>query len=99
MTARTRNFVITSLVVLTVGLGTGLVAYYGLPTGAFAGQEGPDELQFIPRDAAVVAFANVQDVMQSEVRQKLRQVLPGQGQGQDEFQQHTGINIDTDIDR
>jgi hypothetical protein len=100
MTARTRNFVITSLVVLTAGLGTGLVAYYGLPTGVFAGaQQGPSELQFIPRDAAVVAFANVQDVMQSEVRQKLLKVLPGSGQGQDEFEQHTGINIDTDIDR
>jgi hypothetical protein len=99
MTAKTRNFVITSLVVLSVGLGTGLVAYYGLPAGAFETQAGPGELQFIPRDAAVVAFANVQDVMQSEVRQKLRQVLPGHGQGQNEFQQHTGINIDTDIDR
>jgi hypothetical protein len=99
MTARSRNFVITSLTVLAVGLGTGLVAYYGLPAGVLTAQAGPDELHFIPRDAAVVAYANVQDVMQSEVRQKLRAVLPGQGQGQDEFQEHTGINIDTDIDR
>jgi hypothetical protein len=99
MTAQSRNFVVASLVVITVGLGTGLVAYYGLPAGAFTAQAGPDELQFIPRDAAVVAYANVQDVMQSEVRQKLRAVLPGHGQGQDQFQEHTGINIDTDIDR
>lgn len=100
MTARTRYFVITSLLVLAVGVGTGLVAYYvGLPAGAFSSQGGPEELQFVPHDAALVAFANVQDVMQSEVRQKLRSVLPMPGQGQDEFERETGINIDTDIDR
>src|SRR5687768_9428052 len=100
MTARTRNFVIVSLVVLTVGLGTGLVAYYmGLPTGAFTRQGGPDELQFVPHDAALVAYADVTAVMQSQVRQKLLQVLPNHENGQAEFEKHTGINIDTDIDR
>ena len=83
MTARTRNFVIASLTVLTVGLGTGLLAYFvGLPTGAFTRQAGPDELRFVPHDAVVVAFANVQEVMQSDVRQRLRRVLPSEGEGQ-----------------
>ena len=60
MTTRTRYFVIVSLVILGAGLTTGLVAYYhGFPVGA-ARREGPDELQFIPRDAAVIAYANVQ---------------------------------------
>ncbi len=101
MTARTRYFVIVSLLVMTVGLGTGLVAYYvgGLPAGAFAGRGGPEELGFIPRDAVVIAFANVQEVMGSELRQKLHAAVPMQENGQRELQDQTGINLETDIDR
>jgi len=72
MTTKTRYFVISSLLVLTVGLGTGLVAYYvGLPTSAFSSRGGPDELQYVPRDAAVLAYANVQDIMTSDLRRQL----------------------------
>ena len=43
MTTKTRYFVIVSLLVLGVGFGTGLVAYYvGFPTSAFSRQGGPD---------------------------------------------------------
>src|SRR5882724_1107921 len=85
---------------MTVGLGTGLVAYYvGLPMGAFQRNGGPDELQYIPRDATIIAFANVQELMNSELRQKLRHVVPVQENGQREFENETGINIETDIDR
>jgi hypothetical protein len=77
MTTKTRYFVIVSLLVLGVGLGTGLVAYYvGFPAGAAQRAGGPEELQYIPHDATVIAFANVQDVMNSELRQKLLQALP-----------------------
>jgi hypothetical protein len=83
-----------------VGLGTGLVAYYvGLPMGAFQRNGGPDELQYVPRDATVIAFANVQELMNSELRQKLRRALPMPENGQREFENETGINIETDIDR
>lgn len=100
MTARTRYFVIVSLLVLGVGLGTGLVAYYvGFPAGAFARAGGPEELQFVPRDAAVVAYANVREVMASELRRKLHNALPTPSTGQREFEDKTGINIETDIDR
>jgi hypothetical protein len=101
MTTRTRYFVIVSLLVMTVGLGTGLVAYYvgGLPAGAFAGRGGPEELGFVPRDAAVIAFANVQEVMGSELRQKIHAAVPMQENGQRELQDRTGINLETDIDR
>src|SRR5262245_46902690 len=101
MTTRTRYFVVASLVVLGVGLSTGLVAYYvGFPGARAAGQRsGPDEMQFVPLDAAVVAIANVQEIMTSELRQKLHQALPSEPQGQREFQEHTGINLETDIDR
>jgi len=100
MAARTRYFVIVSLLVLGVGLGTGLVAYYvGLPAGAFAGRGGPAELQYVPRDAAVIAYADVRAIMSSELRQKVNNLAPGHENGQRELQDRTGINLETDIDR
>jgi hypothetical protein len=100
MTTRTRYFVIVSLLVLGVGLGSGLVAYYvGFPARAAGPRGGPEELQLVPRDAAVIAFANVQEIMSSELRQKLHHVLPTEPQGQREFQDQTGINLSTDVDR
>ena len=83
-----------------MGLCTGLLAYYGgLPTLASPREAGPDELKYVPATAAVVAYANVRDVMNSEFRQKLRQVLPDHDQkGQEEFERETGINVEQDID-
>jgi hypothetical protein len=100
MTTRTRYFVIASLLVLGVGLSTGLVAYYvGFPAGALGHQGGPDELAYVPRDAAAIAFADVHEIMTSELRQKMRQALPQHENGQQEILNQTGINIETDVDR
>ena len=100
MTSRTRYFVIASLLVLTVGVGTGLVAYFvGFPTAALTRAGGPDELQFVPRNATLVAFANVTEVMGSTLRERLRAVMPNAPSGQHDLQEQTGINIETDIDR
>ena len=102
MNRTSRLFLMGSGFVLAAGLGTGLVAYYGggLPTLASAGRAvGPDELKYVPEAAAVVAYANVRDVMNSEFRQKIRKVLPDdETKGQEEFQRETGINIEQDID-
>jgi hypothetical protein len=98
MTRKTRYFMGGSAAILVAGLGTGLVAYYG---GGFpsliASRSGPSELSYVPADAAVVAFANVREVMDSQLRLRLKQVLP-QEQGQKEFQEQTGIDIEHDID-
>ena len=98
MTSKTRYFMGGSAAILVAGLGTGLVAYYG---GGFpslsASRSGPAELSYVPADAAVVAFANVREVMDSDLRKRLKSVLP-QEQGQQEFQQQTGIDIEQDID-
>jgi hypothetical protein len=100
MTARTRYFVIASLLVLSVGVGTGLVAYYvGFPAGAFGKHPGPEELQYIPRNASVIAFANVQEVMHSDLREKLHKAMPAGENGQAELRNLTGINLETDIFR
>jgi len=98
MTKKTRYFMGGSAAILVAGLGTGLVAYYG---GGFpslsASRSGPAELSYVPADAAVVAFANVREVMDSQLRQRLKVVLP-QEEGQKEFKDHTGIDIERDID-
>ena len=100
MTTRTRYFVIVSLLTLTVGLGAGLVAYYtGFTTSAFTREGGPDELQFVPANATLVAYAEVRDIMTSELRQKIRSAFIPKEDGQREFETKTGINIETDIDR
>jgi hypothetical protein len=99
MTKKTRYFMLGSAGVLVAGLCTGLVAYYGgFPTGAFSRAGGPAELRYVPADAAIVAYANVRDVMGSQFRQRLREVMPEQDKGRDEFMEKTGINIDTDVD-
>jgi hypothetical protein len=98
MTSRTRYFMGGSAAILVAGLGTGLIAYYG---GGFpslsASRTGPSELSYVPAEAGVVAFANVREVMDSQLRQRLKLVLP-QEQGQKEFQEETGIDIEHDID-
>jgi hypothetical protein len=98
MTKKTRLFLLIAAGVLVVGLGTGLIAsYMGLSALALRGADGPDELQYVPSDAAVVAYANVRDVMNSELRQKVRQMRPA-SERKDDFEEKTGIDIESDID-
>jgi len=98
MVQRTRYFVIASLLVLVVGLGTGLVAYYvGFPGGFPAGQV-PPQLSFVPSDAPVLAYADVHQLMASDLRRRLREALAATVNGQREFADHTGINIERDVD-
>ena len=100
MSKKTRYFLIGSVLVLVVGLSVGLVAYYGGFPGFALGQgSGPDELRFVPRDASVVAYVNVREVMNSDFRKKILTMEPaGTEKGQQEFRDATGINIETDID-
>ena len=97
MTKQTRYFMAGSAAVLAAGLCTGLVAYYGGGFQALSASTGPTELAYVPADASVVAYADVRSIMDSELRTRLKSVLPGE-EGQQEFQRHTGINIETDVD-
>jgi len=98
MSNKTRYFVIVSGAILAVGLGTGLVAsYMGMPVSVFSRAAGPDELQYVPADATVVAYANVRDVMNSEFRQRFRKMEP-QSQERNDFEAKTGVNLEQDID-
>ncbi len=96
MSKRTRYFVVTAAAILGLGLTTGLVAsYMGLPV-AFSSAAGPDELQYVPADAAVVAYANVREILDSDFRERFRQFEPDTHE-RDEFEAKTGVNIDHDI--
>jgi hypothetical protein len=98
MSKKTRYFVLVSGAVLTLGLGTGLVAsYMGLPVSLLSSAAGPDELQYVPQDATVVAYANVRDVMNSEFRQRFREMEPPSDE-RNEFEHKTGLDIEKDID-
>jgi hypothetical protein len=98
MTKRTRYFLMGSGAFLAAGLTVGLAAYYGGVRG-FAAAAGPDELNYIPGDAVVVAYANVSQLMQSDFRQQVKSLEPGDAdKGQTEFKNATGIDIERDID-
>ena len=99
MTKQTRYLALGSAAIMVFGLATGLVAYYGGIPSLTASRVGPAELSFVPADASIVAFADVRDVMDSELRQQLRTVLPGDQQKREELQRLTGIDIERDIDR
>jgi hypothetical protein len=99
MTTKTRYFMLVSLGIIVLGLSIGLVAYYGgLPGSTVGASAAQDELRYVPREASVVAFADVRDVMGSQLRQRVRELEPGQDQGRREFQDKTGIDIEHDID-
>ena len=98
MSKKTRYFVAVSGAILAIGLGTGLVAsYMGLPVSVFSSAAGPDELQYVPADAAVVAYANVRDVMNSQFRQRFRELEPS-SDDKNQFEEKTGLNFEEDID-
>lgn len=99
MMVKTRNVVAASALVLGVGLGTGLVAYYvGAQSGAAS--SAAEELRYVPASVSLVAAADVHAVMMSPLRERLRQMIPGEkGRGHRVLAEQTGINIDTDIDR
>jgi len=102
MTRKTRVFMTGSAAILATGLCTGLVAYYGGGFQALVASTGPDELTYIASDAAVVAFADVRSIMDSELRQRFKaagMAHPlGNEEGQREFKEKTGIDIEHDID-
>jgi hypothetical protein len=100
MTKRTRLFFFVTVGILVAGLGTGAVAsYMGIQNLVLIGRDGPAELAYVPADARVVAFANVREVMDSELRQKLMQLNPGANEGPDKFREETGIDIRSDVDQ
>jgi hypothetical protein len=88
-----------SAAIVAAGLATGLIAFYSGGFQALSASTGPTELSYVPADAAVVAYADVASIMNSELRQRIKTVMPLHDQkGQEEFQRQTGIDIERDVD-
>lgn len=100
MTKKTRYFMTGSAAVLATGICTGLVAYYGGGFQALVASTGPTELSYVPADTAVVAYADVRSIMNSELRHRFKQAVPVpmNDEGQREFREATGIDIENDVD-
>jgi hypothetical protein len=98
MSQRTRYFLVGSVLVITATLCTGLVAYYNGALPTMRGSSvGPAELVYLPTETTAVAYANVNEIMNSEFRQKIRQVLPT-GEEKDKLLAEIGLDIEHDID-
>jgi len=98
MTTRTRYFLAIAAAVLVVGLGTGLLAsYLGAPGLSLLAGSNPDEFDYVPANARMLAYADVHQIMTSDLRQKFRELHPPTG-GNADLETQTGINIETDID-
>lgn len=100
MTKQTRLFLAVASGILVVGLGSGLVAAYvgGFQNLTLIGGDGPAELAYVPADSRVVAYADIRNVMGSEVRRKLSAFQQGANDGAADFKDKTGIDLETDID-
>jgi hypothetical protein len=99
MSKRTRLFVLIAAAVLIVGLGTGLLAsYLDIQTLTIVGSAGPDELSYVPDDSRMLAFANVRDVMDSELRRQFADATRDRPDPSRDFEAKTGINVERDID-
>lgn len=98
MTKKTRYFLAGSAAILFAGIGTAMVAYYAGGFQPVAASAVASELRYVPAHASVVAYADVRSIMDSELRLRLKAAMPGQEKGQQEFQEHTGIDIERDID-
>lgn len=97
MTRHTRYVLLGGAGVVAVGLAGGLAAWMGSRMPPLAAQERPDELRYVPPEATILSFANVRAVMDSDLRRRLREIRP-ELDGQREFQEQTGIDIERDIE-
>lgn len=103
MTIKTRDVFLGAAALLAAGLTAGLVAYYvGLPaSGAFS--RDPMELLYVPEDATVVAYADVREIMDSDVRRQIRlllseRALNGDADKRRRFEEETGIDVGRDVE-
>ena len=100
MTKKTRYFVLAAGAVLVVGLGGGLVAYlaYNRVAGVPAGL--PPEVRFVPADVALVAYADVRGVMNSELHRSLMAGADPQARkGRQMMNDFAGVDLEKQVNR
>ena len=100
MTKKTRYFVLAAGAVLIVGLGGGLVAYlaYNRVAGTASGL--PPEMRYVPADVAMVAFADVRAVMNSDLRRALMPSIdPESRKGRQMMNDFAGVDVEKQVNR
>ncbi|MYK87603.1 MAG: hypothetical protein F4018_04235, partial [Acidobacteria bacterium] len=76
MTTRTRYVLLGGAGVMAVGLAGGLAAWVSSRLPPLVAQERPDELRYVPPEATILSFANVREVMDSDLRRRLHEIQP-----------------------
>ncbi len=100
MTKKTRYFVLFAGAVMLTGLAGGLIAYlaYNRVAGVAAGL--PPEMRYVPVNVALVAFADVQAVMKSDVRRSVMPSIdPESRKGRQMMNDFAGVDVETQVDR
>jgi len=98
MTKRTRYFLFGAIGALLVGLSGGLIAYLAYDRSASVPAGLPLEVRYVPANAEVVAFANVRDVMTSELRRELMPTIEaGSHKGRQMMSDFAGIDLEKQV--
>lgn len=99
MTRRTRLFLWGGAATLVLGLGSGLIAsYMGVQSLTLLGGGGAPEFAYVAADTSFLAYADVRDVMDSDLRRRLTDMRSEPGEGAERFRTETGIDLERDID-
>ena len=100
MTKKTRYFVLAAGAVLIVGLGGGLLAYLAFHRGAGLAGGLPPEMRYVPADVAMVAFADVRAVMNSDLRRALMPSIdPESRKGRQMMNDFAGVDVEKQVNR
>jgi hypothetical protein len=99
MTNKSRYFLIAAGAVLIVGVGGGWIAYLAYQRAAGVPAGVPAEVQYVPANAALVAYANVRAVMSSDLRRELAPTTePGSRKGHDAMRELAGVDLEKQVD-
>jgi hypothetical protein len=99
MTQKSRYFLIVLAVVLLAGVGGGLVAYLNYRRAAGVPAGVPDEVRYVPANAALVGYSNVRVVMNSELRRALMPTIEmGSRKGRQMMNDFAGVDLETQVD-
>ncbi len=100
MTHKTRYFLIGASFLLMVGIGVGLVAYYGTSRAATLSSGLPDELRYVPATAELVGYVNIHTVMSSDLRRQLERATANERSGdkhKGDIHDFAGIDLETQV--
>jgi hypothetical protein len=101
MTPKSRYFLLGAAALLLIGLGGGLVAYFGYNRAPGIISSLPAELRYVPADAEVVGYADVQAIMRSDLRRGLEHIAKESNTAKDHERIHigdfAGVNVEKQV--